>query len=485
MKKITELLKKKWLRQTSLTILLVAIIVAIYFEINIFVDKLNVPDIDLTKSQIYSLSDESKDKIKNIDKNLNIQLINFKDYQYIIDFANKYKEENNNITIEEINDLSTRSDIMTKYSLESTDSAIIIQYDGKEKILGLSDLYTYEYSDTSYEEVNLTEEAITNAIVDITTENKPQVYFYITHSTYSQKYFSTLSESIQNDANEVNYLDLLTIGKVPDECACLIIPTLSEDISEEEKSYLIDYINRGGNIVLLQDPNILKTSLPNFQAVMDLYGVSISDGIIMEQTEGKMIHNAPGFIVTEISPYTSLTKNLNMNLSMCLMDTGKITFKDEETLDGLNVSYEVLAQASDTAFLRNDLSISDYSKTDSDEDAANAILGALVTKKIDDQNSSKLIIFANTIFSTDMSITMSNSSMRAISFYNNEDMIVNSVNYLTEKESSITIRKKYGDNVKFAVTEGQSKVILEIIYGIPFLIIIIGYIVWRVRRNKK
>ena len=69
--------------------------------------------------------------------------------------------------------------------------------------------------------------------------------------------------------------------------------------------------------------------------------------------------------------------------------------------------------------------------------------------------------------------------------YNNEDMIVNSVNYLTEKENSITIRKKYGDTVKFTVTEKESKNIIKIIYGIPLLIILIGYIVWRIRRNKK
>ena len=56
---------------------------------------------------------------------------------------------------------------------------------------------------------------------------------------------------------------------------------------------------------------------------------------------------------------------------------------------------------------------------------------------------------------------------------------------LTEKENSITIRKKYGDTVKFTVTEKESKNIIKIIYGIPLLIILIGYIVWRIRRNKK
>ena len=69
MKNALEVLKKKWLKDTSLTLLLIAIIVAIYFEVNVLVDKLNVPDIDLTKSQIYSLSNETKDKIKDQKEN--------------------------------------------------------------------------------------------------------------------------------------------------------------------------------------------------------------------------------------------------------------------------------------------------------------------------------------------------------------------------------------------------------------------------------
>lgn len=60
MKKTVEILKKKWLRETSLTLILVAIIITIYFEINALVNKANVPDLDLTKSQIYSLSEETK-----------------------------------------------------------------------------------------------------------------------------------------------------------------------------------------------------------------------------------------------------------------------------------------------------------------------------------------------------------------------------------------------------------------------------------------
>ena len=45
MKKIIEIIKKKWLKDTFLTILLVTIIFAIYFGINYGVEKLNLEDL--------------------------------------------------------------------------------------------------------------------------------------------------------------------------------------------------------------------------------------------------------------------------------------------------------------------------------------------------------------------------------------------------------------------------------------------------------
>ena len=125
MKKIIEIIKKKWLRDTFLTILLIAIIFAVYFLINWGVEKLNVSDIDLTKNKIYSLSESSNTKLKDVDKEVTIQLINMSNYNYLIDFANKYTQINKNIKIERIDDITTRPDIMSKYNIESSDNKII------------------------------------------------------------------------------------------------------------------------------------------------------------------------------------------------------------------------------------------------------------------------------------------------------------------------------------------------------------------------
>ena len=73
----------------------------------------------------------------------------------------------------------------------------------------------------------------------------------------------------------------------------------------------------------------------------------------------------------------------------------------------------------------------------------------------------------------------------AIEFCNNEDILLNSVSYLTEREDNITIRKAGETVTTYDVTENQTKIILSIIFGIPVVIIIVGIVVWQVRRRKK
>ena len=66
------------LRNLLVTILLMLVIVALCVGLNILIDKLNIPDVDLTQEKLYSLSQESKDKIKSVSKDTKIILYNQK-----------------------------------------------------------------------------------------------------------------------------------------------------------------------------------------------------------------------------------------------------------------------------------------------------------------------------------------------------------------------------------------------------------------------
>ena len=486
MKKFLEIIKNKWLIKGTTTLILVAIIIACYIGLNVLVDVINLEDLDFTEKKLYSLSDETRDKVKNLEDEITIQLINMDEYDYVKEYAKKYTTVSDKIQVEEINDLSSRVDLMTKYDLNSTDSLIVIKTGDKEKTLSLSDLYTYDY--TTYEQIDTTEEAITNAIIEVTIDDKPQIYI-LSGNTYYQtdQALASIISTLEDESNDVNYLDILSKGSVPEDCDCLIITTLGKDISELERDQILQYIQKGGKLMLLTSQNLLEDETPNFDTILQQYGISISYGAIFEQDTSKMLQNAPEFVIADVDEYSTVMQGIDMKLRMCLTDAGKIEFADEDKLTELGVQYETIATTGETAFIRTNFDINSYTRTEQDGPEEEIIVGALVTKTIseDDNIQSKLIIYSNEICASNLQIPISNQYYSyAVDLYNNEDVILNSISYLTERTDTITIRKTSEQEI-YTVTEQEDAIIKTIIFLLPVIIIGIGLVVWQVRRRKK
>lgn len=477
--KIGNILNKKWLVNGYKTILMILIIIAIYMGMNILLDKITLPEIDCTKEKIYSISDETKDKIGEIQKEIKITLINYQDMTSVTNFIEKYTEINKNIKIEKVDNLSARSELMTKYSLNSTDSLIIIESDKNEKTLDTYDLSTYDY--TNGQTVDKTEEVITNSILEVSTDDKTKIYFSTTHLAYDLQAYNTIMKSMEEEANKVEKIDILANGKVPEDCDILVLSTLKEDLTELEKDKIIDYIKNGGEILLMCGPNISNIQLINFQKVLDEYGITIVDGVLFEGSNSNMMAGYPDMIVEETKS-TELTKRLKTT-NVCLIDAGKLEF-NEEKLEELGVTYETLLATSEQSFLRTNLNQKSISKTPEDKEAGESTVAAIVTKKIDENKKSKLIIFTNELFAMDTPIQIQQYTQYVVNLYNNKDLILNSVSYLAEKDNTITIRKSTNE-VQYAVTQKQHNIIIVIIFAVPVIIIIIGIIVWIKRRRQK
>ena len=323
--------KAKWLRQTSLTVALILIIVAACIGINILVEEVNIADIDFTQDKVYSLSDMSKSMISGIDKEVTITIFNMN--ESVEDFAKKYNSENKNIKVEVVEDLSTRPDITDEYGITSDSNIIIVSSGDKEKLLSSYDLYTTDY--TTYQTKDITEEALTNAIIDVTTEEKPVIYYLTGHEKYSVDYVYYFRADLENEAYEFNELDLLTAGEVPEDCSVLMISSLASDLTEAEKDAILNYIDKGGKIILFADPNTSGDEMPNFQEVLDEYGVEIDEGIMLEEDSDRMLLGTPNAILVTVSPYTSVTKETNMNMNACFMNSGRINIADSEELEEL------------------------------------------------------------------------------------------------------------------------------------------------------
>lgn len=496
MKKFFRAITNKWLLKGTTTCILVALVIASYIGINWLAGQIKVNDLDFTTTKRYSLSAETQNKLAALEADVTIQVINmtddyYYDYygnavlegKYVKEFIQRYSNASKKVTIEEIEDLATRTDLQTEYNITAEDTIVVVKSGENARTLTLDDLYAIDYSTNEY--TDSAEEAITNAITAVTIKEKPHIYVY-TGKTYFQpeEKLSTLLHQLRDEANTIDPLNILTTGEIPEDCDCLVLTTLSEDLSTLERDKIIEYINRGGEILILSSQNMLNVKTPNFNEVLAQYGVSMDYGIILEQDTSKTLAGSPSMMITDVN--VSFLEDIGMSLELFMINAGNIKMADADKLEELGVTYEVIATTSEKSFVRTDTSITSSSRTDKDAEEGSGIVGVLATKTISEDNTSKLIIYSNELMATNIEYNIYGVySLYPILECNNEDVILNSIYHLSEREDTIVIRKDTNEEVQtYTVTEQEDVVIKTIIFAVPILIIGIGIAVWVYRRRK-
>ena len=162
-----EIIKKKWLVNGTKTFILIAILIAIFIEINIFMQSLELSPLDFSQDKLYTLTQESKDRVKDIDKSVNIYFIGYTDEDSNLDLAKQYKNVNEKIVAEAVN-IENRPDLANKYGIESGTQGIIVECGEKSKVLTANDLVTYDTS--TYETISIAEEKLTSSIISVTSD---------------------------------------------------------------------------------------------------------------------------------------------------------------------------------------------------------------------------------------------------------------------------------------------------------------------------
>ena len=488
LKKVIEIIKSKVFKKTSFTILLIAVVILAYLAINLGIQMIDISDIDLTKEMFFSLSEESKNRLKDVNQEIKIYMFGYEEDSSVVDLAKQYSKYKDNIKFETVS-VTERPDLAEKYGITSSDEenkTVVFECEGRKIKANSYDFFTMDY--TTYEEIDLTEQKMTNSILGVTLENAPKIYFLTGHSEYEiDNYFGILTQSLKSEVNEVETLDLLVKNEIPQDCKTLIIASPETDFTDYETELIIKYINNGGNILWLSDYTS-NGVLSNTKKILDLYGINVSNnGIIVEQDTSSMLMQTQDLILPTLNTESEITSAFATSGKVLFIDSGKIDIVDEQKLDELQVTVTELLTTSEKSFYRTDLS-NGSSKPTEGEEVKSYIVGALATKIIDKEEennvTSQLVIYANNAFATDTPITISQQAANAIYFYNNQDLILNSISYLTERTDSITIRKTHS-TVTYAPTEAEDLTVKVVIFTFPLIIIVVGIIVWMQRRRKK
>ncbi len=484
--KFMQIIKKRWLINGTKTTILVLVILAVFFAINILMQQLELTPLDFSAEKLYTLTDESKEKVKDINKEIDIYFIGYSDGDSTLDLAKQYNKTNENIKVEAVS-VENRPDLAEKYGIQTGDVSIIVECEEKFKILSTSDLVAYDTN--TYESYSVAEEKLTASIMQISTDDVPKVYFLTGYSDFSLSYaMQYLNMYLQNEINEIAVLDILSEGKVPDDCDTLVITTPSSDFDEQTTNAIIDYINSGRNILWLNSVVSQEQNFPNVNKILAMYGVNPFEiGRIRETDSSKMVYDSPDLIMPEVGYHTITEDIIN---GLIFRNATKINLVDDEALEELNVTETGILNTSEGSYFRSDFYNSDAAKSDEDE-AGPFLVGAELDKTIKEANEdtgeqavvSKLIIYGENYFVSDLPL-FSDSQMPQIVYRQNRDLVLNSIAYLCERDEDITARKNTG-SVTYTATELENNVILAIIFVVPVIIILIGIIVWIKRQRKK
>lgn len=133
----------------------------------------------------------------------------------------------------------------------------------KNKVIDNNSLYetTVNYQTYSNEVTGFDGEGqITSAINYVTSDSMPVMYTLEGHDEATMS--DTLKDTIQKANIDIQSLNLLTMDSVPDDADILFIFAPAKDISEDEASKIISYLENGGKALIVS--NYSSEEMPNF-----------------------------------------------------------------------------------------------------------------------------------------------------------------------------------------------------------------------------
>ncbi len=341
-----------------------------------------------------------------------------------------------------------------------------------------------------------TEQELTNALLRVTRKGAKVIYFTNGHDEkstedYGKDGYSDVKKAIEDQNYSVRDLLLMRAKEVPADASVLIIAGPKNAFFPEEVSTIRGYIDQGGHLLLLIDPET-DTGLRGF---LKSCGIELSQDIIVDKLSRLFGADYLTPIVSEYSGYHPITENFN-TASFFPLARSVSTAKDLPQ----HVQNTELAKTGQSSWAETDLVMlkKGNASFDNEKDTMGPIPVAVVstiaheTKEADsgqteetveepDDNKdgprpARIVVFGDSDFAGNSYLNLSG----------NRDLFMNTLSWLAEEEDLIAIRPKKRESQPVVLSYIQGRVIFwTSVILLPGGVLIIGIAVFRHRRTAK
>ena len=452
------------LKGGTYSLIMTLIILVILVVVNIFANILptTATKFDMSASQLYSITSNTKAVVNKLTKDVNIYWIvqSDEENQVIEMLLAKYESLSDHIHVEKKN-----PDAYPTFTQQYTDedvanNSLIVECGDSSKYIPYSDIFVQEADYTSYSYTTSFdgEGAITSAINYVTSDTHPKIYMLEGHGEADIP--STFESQIERENYETETLSLLSSSSIPDDASAVLIYSPSTDISDEEKNILSEYLNDGGKIMVCAGITENGT-LTNLYSLLEDYGVTTQDGIVIEGDSEHYAFQQP-FILMPTLGDSSITEPLSDENYYVLMPVSQgLTVGETD-----NATVTTLLTTSDEAFNKADgINITTYEKEDGDTDGPFALGVDIVTN-----TGGEMIWYSSSYFLDDTYNSYSSGA--------NVNLAMNSFSQLIGESDTLSIRSKSLSYNYLTISSSDAAVIQAVMIGvIPAAFIAVGIVI--------
>lgn len=445
-----------------------AIIIIIAVLINLLASNISTAytNIDTTDSGVYSISEQTKDMVSSLENDVTIYYIASPDSRmgYITKLLDKYKSCGKHLKVEYI-DPDVNPDFASEYTDESVANGDLLVVCGeKSQVVSSADMIEYEAGSYEYyvyyaqngQQTDVYwngEIQLTKAIDFVTSDKTYSVYFFDYSGDIS---FETLESALENE-NIVCVTLPEDSDEIPDDASCVILSDVYDDISESDLTLLRNYLNKGGKLYIAASYS--GEERENLTKLLADYGLSFTDATL---EDGDRYFSSK----EQLAPLCTGDHAIIAPFSKAdyIYFSSAMGIKTEET-GGVTVT--PLITTSDSAYLSTD---------DSDDVDFTAFNLGVIAENSD--TNAQIVVYGTSDYTS--------SDYMSASDLSNSDLFVNSIGWLCDKDSAVTIHAKaVTSDTTLDFSEGSAGVIVVLTAVVPAVCAVAaGFIIWYRRKNS-
>lgn len=502
-KDVVDIARRRGARYGANVGVLIAVVAGIIVAVNYLSDRHN-RRWDLTATQQFTLSEQAVNVLSNLDRDLKIVVFNRRDQaQDALDLLDQFRYHSDRITMEVIDqEAEPARAAVYRTSTEANIPFGTVIIDSGDKV----------------ERVTVaTEQDVINGIIRVIKEGTKKIYFIEGHGEKNVEDTATGLSIIKTKLEESNYevakfhpLESMQEGRIliPSDAAALAVVGPQRDYLPAEVDMLREYLNGGGKVLFLLDPEN-QGEKPNLVAMLRDFGVRLGDDVVIDASgvgqlfgfgpEVPLVASYSMHAITEkfgnvptvypfvrsveeadsppegvsVTTLVSSSDNSWAETDFDMLAEGQVSPDEGEKTGPISLAVAVtvdVEQPAETAEAGED----GEGSAGSSEEAAESEAASAEEATPEGPQEGRAVVVGDSDFVSD---ALAGAPVA------NLDLFLNMVNWISQDEDLISIRPREPEDRRIFMNQQQQKNVayLSLLF-LPALVLITGTIVWWGRR---